>query len=181
MRSAAAAPTPTNAEFTRQRDKLLNTLAGLGADVIGLNELENTTGVEPIGDPTDGILAGLNAMLGAGSYDYIDTGVIGTDAIRVGLIYRPDVVTPVGPYAILDSTVDPRFIDTKSRPVLAQTFMENSTGERLHGRRQPPEVEGLRLQRRRRSRCRRRPGQLQRHPHGRRTGTRRLVGDRSDR
>jgi len=30
---------------------------------------------------------------------------------------------------VLDSTDDPRFIDTKSRPALAQTFMENATGE----------------------------------------------------
>ena len=31
-------------EFTRQRDKLLIALSGLDADVIGLNELENTPG-----------------------------------------------------------------------------------------------------------------------------------------
>jgi predicted extracellular nuclease len=31
----------------------------------------------------------------------------------------------------LDSTVDPRFIDTKSRPALAQTFEEIATGERF--------------------------------------------------
>jgi uncharacterized protein len=118
-------------EFTRQRDKLLATLAGLDADVIGLNELENTPGVDPLGDPTKGLVAGLNAVYGAGTYDYLDTGVIGTDAIRVGLVYRPGVVTPVGDFQILNSTVDPRFIDTKSRPVLAQTFEENSTGERF--------------------------------------------------
>ena len=34
----------------------------------------------------------------------------------------------VGSYAILDSSVDPRFIDTKNRPVLAQTFMDKTTG-----------------------------------------------------
>ena len=34
--------------------------------------------------PAD-LAAGLNDLLGAGTYDYIDTGVIGTDAIRVGL------------------------------------------------------------------------------------------------
>ena len=118
-------------EFTRQRDKLLSVLAGLDADVIGLNELENTPGVDPLGDPTKGLVPGLNAIFGAGTYASIDTGVIGTDAIRVGLLYRPGVVTPIGPYRILDSTVDPRFIDTKSRPVLAQTFEENATGERF--------------------------------------------------
>jgi predicted extracellular nuclease len=105
-------------EFTRQRDKLLTALAGLDADVLGLNELENSTGAEPL----DSIVSGLPG------YAYINTGTIGTDAIKVGLIYRPDVVTPIGAYQILDSTDDPRFIDTKSRPVLAQTFMENATG-----------------------------------------------------
>ena len=117
-------------EFTRQRDKLLEALAGLDADVIGLNEIENTTGVEPLGDPTNGIVAGLNAMLGAGTYAYIDTGVIGTDAIRVGLIYKPAAVTPVGAYQTLDSSDDPRFA-SNNRPALAQTFEEVGTGARF--------------------------------------------------
>ena len=76
-------------------------------------------------------MPGLNGMLGAGTYDTIDTGTIGTDAIKVGLIYKPDEVTPVGAFQILDSTDDPRFIDTKSRPVLAQTFEVNETGARF--------------------------------------------------
>ncbi len=117
-------------EFTRQRDKLLEALAGLDADVIGLNEIENTTGVEPLGDPTNGIVAGLNAMLGAGTYAYIDTGVIGTDAIRVGIIYKPASVTPVGAYQTLDSSDDPRFA-SNNRPALAQTFEEVGTGARF--------------------------------------------------
>ena len=75
-------------EFTRQRDKLLAALSGLDADIIGLNELENTTGVEPLAS----IVSGLPG------YAYIDTGTIGTDAIKVGLIYRPAVVTPVGDF-----------------------------------------------------------------------------------
>ena len=78
-----------SSEFTRQRQKLLAALAGLDADVIGLNELENTTAVDPLGDDTKGIVAGLNDMLGSGIYDHIDTGVIGTDAIRVGRSEAP--------------------------------------------------------------------------------------------
>ena len=66
--------------------------------------------------------------MGGGTYDFIGTGAIGSDAIRVALIYKPGKVSPVGSYAILDSTVDPRFIDTKNRPTLAQTFMSSSTG-----------------------------------------------------
>jgi uncharacterized protein len=118
-------------EFTRQRDKILAALAGLDADVIGLNEIENTTGVDPLGDPTNGIVAGLNGMLGSGTYAAIDTGVIGIDAIRVGLIYKPSVVTPVGDFEILDSGDDPRFRDTLNRPVLAQTFDVVETGARF--------------------------------------------------
>jgi predicted extracellular nuclease len=108
-------------EFSRQRDKLLTALSGLDADVIGLNELESTPGAEPL----ESIVAGMPG------YAYINTGPIGTDAIKVGMIYRSAVVTPVGAYQILDSTDDPRFIDTKSRPSLAQTFEVNATGARF--------------------------------------------------
>jgi predicted extracellular nuclease len=101
-----------------QRVKMLEALEGLDADVIGLMEMENTPGVEPLAD----IVAGLPG------YAYIDTGVIGTDAIRVGIIYRTSTVQPVGDYAILDSSVDARFVDTRNRPALAQSFEENATG-----------------------------------------------------
>lgn len=114
-------------EFDRQRAKLLEAIQGLDTEVLGLIELENTPGVEPLAD----LVGGLNAELGAGTYAYIDTGVVGTDAIRVGLMYKPAVVTPVGPYALLTSSVDPRFIDTRSRPALAQTFQETATGARF--------------------------------------------------
>jgi predicted extracellular nuclease len=108
-------------EFTRQRDKLLAALSGLDADIIGLNELESTPGAEPL----DSIVSGMPG------YDYIHTGPIGTDAIKVGMIYRPAVVTPIGAFKLLTSAVDPRFIDTKSRPSLAQTFEVNATGARF--------------------------------------------------
>lgn len=117
-------------EFERQRTKLLEALAGLDADVLGLNELENTAGVDALTDP-QGIVPGLNAKLGAGTYAAIETGTIGTDAIRVGLIYKSGTVKPVGSFKLLTSAVDPRFIDTKSRPALAQTFEELATGARF--------------------------------------------------
>ena len=41
---------------------------------------------------------------GLPGYAYINTGTIGTDAIKVGLIYRPAKVTPVGDFKILDSS-----------------------------------------------------------------------------
>ncbi|MCD4714741.1 MAG: ExeM/NucH family extracellular endonuclease, partial [Clostridiales bacterium] len=111
-------------EFERQRDKIVAALAAIDADVVGLIEIENYPGDEPTAD----LVSGLNDVLGAGTYSYIATGAIGTDEIRVAMIYKPASVSPLGDYAILDSTVDPRFIDTLNRPTLAQTFMDDSTG-----------------------------------------------------
>lgn len=115
----------TQLEFERQRGKILAALGEINADIFGLIEMENTAGVEPLAD----IVAGLNDQLGAGTYAYIATGTIGTDAIKVGIIYKPATVTPVGSYQTLTSAVDPRFIDTKNRPSLAQTFRENASDE----------------------------------------------------
>ena len=105
-------------ELQRQRAKILAALSKLDADVVGLMEMENTPGVEPAAD----LVAGLNDLLGEGTYDYIDTGVVGTDAIRLGFLYKPGSVTPAGDFAVLDSEVDPRFDDTRNRPMLTQTF-----------------------------------------------------------
>jgi predicted extracellular nuclease len=108
-------------ELARQRAKLLAALDAMDADVVGLMEMENSPGVEPLADIVSG-LAG---------YDYVDTDVIGTDAIRVGIIFKSSSVRPVGDFAILDSTVDPRFRDDLNRPPLAQTFEEIDTGARF--------------------------------------------------
>ncbi|WP_170037459.1 ExeM/NucH family extracellular endonuclease [Georgenia soli] len=112
-------------ELERQREKTVTAIAQLDADVVGLMEMENTPGVEPAAD----LAAGLNDRLGAGTYDFIDTGVVGTDAIRLGFLYQPGEVTPVGDFAVLDASVDPRFDDTKNRPMITQTFREIGSGE----------------------------------------------------
>jgi predicted extracellular nuclease len=111
-------------ELILQRTKIIAALAGINADVVGLIEIENHPGDVPTAD----LVSGLNDLLGAGTYDYIATGAIGTDAIRMAFIYKPGTVTPYGSFAVLDSSVDARFNDTKNRPVLAQSFMENSSG-----------------------------------------------------
>jgi uncharacterized protein len=71
----------------------------------------------------------LNDVVGTGTYAYVDTGTIGSDAIKVGFLYQPSSVTPVGEFALLDSSVDPSFNDERNRPALAQTFAENLSGE----------------------------------------------------
>ncbi|WP_162533781.1 ExeM/NucH family extracellular endonuclease [Colwellia sp. Arc7-D] len=112
-------------EFTRQRDKIINAINTIDADILGLVELENNA-TASLAD----LVSGLNAVAGAGTYAYLNTGTIGTDAIKVGFIYKPASTSPSGAFAILDSSVDPLFLDTKNRPALAQTFSLPS-GENL--------------------------------------------------
>jgi predicted extracellular nuclease len=112
------------AEFTRQRDKIIAALVAIDADVVGLIEIEN----HPGDVPTANLVDGLNDALGGGTYAYVATGAIGSDAIRQALIYKPATVTPLGAYAVLDSSVDDRFLDDYNRPVLAQAFQDNVTG-----------------------------------------------------
>ncbi|NOK62845.1 MAG: ExeM/NucH family extracellular endonuclease [Chloroflexi bacterium AL-N1] len=113
-------------EFERQRTKVISALVSINADIVGLVEIENNTITA-----TQDLVTGLNTAIGKETYSFIDTGTIGTDAIKVALIYKTDTVSPTGDFAILDSSVDDRFIDTKNRPVLAQTFVEEATDEQV--------------------------------------------------
>lgn len=114
----------TTLELERQRDKLLAALIEINADIYGLMEIENDAGAA-----TADLVSGLNDYFGSGTFAHIDTGIIGTDAIKQAILYKPGKVTPVGVYQILDSDVDTRFIDERNRPALAQTFTDNLSGK----------------------------------------------------
>jgi len=116
----------SEAELVRQRDKIVSALITMDADVIGLMEQENNASAA-----SQDLVDGLNAVAGTGVYDFVDTGTIGDDAIKVGFIYKTTTVTPVGDFAILDSSVDPTFNDDKNRPALAQTFEEFASEGKL--------------------------------------------------
>ena len=118
----------TLTEFTRQRTKIISAITTVNADIAGLSEIEN----DPISNSAiEDLVSGLNAATAPGTYAFINTGVVGTDEIRVAIIYKPASVTALGPFAILDSSVDPLFIDTKNRPAIAQTFQQNSTSAKF--------------------------------------------------
>ncbi|MCQ4259404.1 ExeM/NucH family extracellular endonuclease [Pseudomonas stutzeri] len=122
----------TREEFQRQRDKIIAAILGADVHIIGLMEIENDGYGEhsAIAD----LVAGLNAASPSRDrYAFIDPkqSRLGTDAIAVGLIYRQDMVSPHKDAAVLDGSVDPRFNDMRNRPVLAQTFRERRSGERL--------------------------------------------------
>ena len=105
-------------EFIRQKEKIVDALTRINADIVGLIELENNAATS-IAD----LVGALNAQVGTNLYGYIDTGAIGTDAIKVGIIYQLAKVKPVGPFKVLDASVDSRYIDDKNRPALAQSFV----------------------------------------------------------
>ncbi len=101
------------AELIRQRERASIVICGLNAHVFGLVELENTTATTTIND----LLGAVNTRCGgANPYAFVNTGgTLGTDAIRVALIYRTNILSPVG--APLSDT-DP----VHNRPPTAQTF-----------------------------------------------------------
>jgi predicted extracellular nuclease len=115
-------------EFTRQRTKIISALRTINADVVGVMELENDASPNSaLGD----LVSGLNDAMGAGTYSFIDTGIIGTDQIKVGILYKQARVHPIGDWEIITSAVDARFIDTRSRPAIAQTFQHAGSGQKL--------------------------------------------------
>lgn len=118
----------TASEFARQTEKLVDAITRLDADIYGLIEIENDGGEF---QATRTLVNALNAAAGGEVYRFVDTGVIGTDAIKQAFVYNRQTVRPVGEFAILDSSVDPRFDDDRSRPALAQTFLRLGTGERV--------------------------------------------------
>ncbi|MEM9897966.1 MAG: ExeM/NucH family extracellular endonuclease, partial [Pseudomonadota bacterium] len=118
----------TTAELERQTDKIVAALAEIDADIVGLVELENSATDAAIA----ALVTALNDEVGAGTYNFIPTGEVGTDAIAVGIIYKPGSVTPNGDEAVLDTDdfVDP--LDTgspRNRPAVAQTFTDDASGE----------------------------------------------------
>jgi uncharacterized protein len=128
--TAAGFPTSrgavTPSEFERQTAKIVAAIVAMDADVLGLIEIENDEGER---QAAAALVDAINTELGDDVYDYLDTGKVGTDAIKMAYIYKPETVALTGEPAILDSSVDPRFDDTRSRPVIAQTFTEIASGK----------------------------------------------------
>ena len=107
------------AELTRQREKIIAALLALDADVVGLMEMENDG--DQAASALNELVAHLNQRAIAGAvWRAIDTGVLGSDAIRVALIYRRDRVSPVGAAERLQSGA----FATANRVPLRQKFVQ---------------------------------------------------------
>ncbi|WP_426111080.1 ExeM/NucH family extracellular endonuclease [Massilia sp. PWRC2] len=107
------------AEFTRQRDKIVNSLKLIDADVVGLMEIQNNgeTAVTYLVDQ-------LNAAYGVPTYAVVPKpSFSGTDAIRVAMIYKPSKLTLSGA-----AITDPDPSNINNRAPMAQTFVVAGNG-----------------------------------------------------
>jgi predicted extracellular nuclease len=128
----------TPAEFDRQWPKTIAAMQAMNPDIIGVNELEND-GYGPT-SAIQFLVDRLNAATAPGTYAFIDvdarTGqvnALGTDAIKVALLYKPAVVMPIGRTAVLNTVAFVNGGDgaPRSRPSLAQAFEHKATHARL--------------------------------------------------
>jgi 5'-nucleotidase len=110
-------------DLARQQDKIVRAINGLGADVVSLEEIENSA---KFGEPRDAAVStlvdALNAAAGAGTWAFVPTpSTIGDqadeDVIRTAFIYRTAVVRPMGESMVDDA---PEF--DVARDPLAQAF-----------------------------------------------------------
>ena len=117
----------TYQEYIRQKDKIVNALLAMNADIIALQEIENDGFGEHSAIQT--LVNELNAANDAVNYQFVNPGVeqFGGDLIKVGLLYNANTVTEFGTPAYL---VDFPF-EYHNRPPLTQTFRSKETGERI--------------------------------------------------
>ncbi|HAT04479.1 MAG TPA: nuclease [Aeromonas salmonicida] len=120
----------TVAEFEKQRTKIVSAITRLNADVVGLMEIENN------GYGDNSAIANLVEALNAAQPDEADHyrwiaspdgQPIGTDAITVGLIYRPASVTPQGAASLIVLPVQQaEALDASGKPVAINQGMRES-------------------------------------------------------
>ncbi len=115
------------ASLKRQQDKIVAAIDRLGADVVSLEEIENSAA---FGIDRDTALRHLVDALNAsgGGWEYVESPTRVPeveDVIRTGFIYRPDAVRPVKESTILD---DPAF--DNAREPLAQEFRPRGAGSK---------------------------------------------------
>ncbi len=115
----------TQSEFERQRQKTIQAIISVNADVIGLLEVENDGfGTE---SALQDLVDGLNAATAPGTYAFVQPDYTGTDLITSAIIYRTATVEPVGAAVALNDSDAFQL----ARPPIVQTFAEISGGERF--------------------------------------------------
>lgn len=110
-----------DANLKRQQDKIVAAINGLGADVVSLEEIENSAKFGKNRDAALSTLVGaLNTALGSEQWAFVPSPAAlpaTEDVIRTAFIYKKAVAAPVGDSVILD---DAAF--RNARQPLAQAF-----------------------------------------------------------
>jgi 5'-nucleotidase len=141
----------------RQQAKIVNAINTMDADIVSLEELENSKSVDGANrdEALAALVAALNEDAGAQRWSFVPSPAVvpaSEDVIRNAFIYDPATVATVGESEIHDvSAFD------NARDPLAQLFKPKAG---TSGDRQPLQVQGLRRGRRHR------PGQCQPRPRG---------------
>ena len=110
-------------EFTRQKAKIVEAIAGMDADVLGLMEIENNAD-----GAVNDLVAALNTRMGAGTYAAVNSGKFGTDEIKVDMLYKPAKVTRVGGVVLPTGADLVDYTAASGRPPLAQRFASVANG-----------------------------------------------------
>ncbi len=130
----------TAAEFDRQWRKTVAAVSGTQADVVAFMELEND-GYGP-DSAVQFLVDRLNDKDGAGTWAFIDADArsgqvdaLGDDAIKVGMLYKPGEVTPIGRTGVLNTEAfvtggdeDPRTVRRSRRPSATTSRAASSSG-----------------------------------------------------
>lgn len=120
----------TQAEFVRQRAKIVAAIVNSGVDILSLMELENdgfgaTSAIQDL-------VNGINDATAPGTYTFVNPGTsTATDEITVGMLYKPAKVSVVGQAAVIPNgygnSANSSSFDAVGRKPLAQTFREIAT------------------------------------------------------
>lgn len=121
----------TTASFERQQAKTVTAINGLGAEIVSLEELENSAKFGKDRDfAISKLVTALNGATAPGTWAFVPSPpeadrptVAQEDVIRTGFIYKPAAVRPVGISKIL---IDEENFDNAREP-LAQVFKQVGT------------------------------------------------------
>ena len=123
------------ADLARQQSKEVRASNSLGADVVGLVELENSQKLgEAVDEAVATLVAALNADAGAGTWAFVPSsaelpGPQDRDVITNAVIYKPAVLTPVGASRALGTQSGPGQAFDNAREPVGQVFRTGADGD----------------------------------------------------
>jgi 5'-nucleotidase len=123
------------ADFARQQSKIVEAINALGADVVGLMEIENSARLgEPVDEALLSLVAALNADAGSDVWAANPSSAdlplaAGQDVITNAIIYQPAAVTRIGDARALGDQSDNGQAFQNAREPIGQAFAPVAGGD----------------------------------------------------